>query len=166
MRILIVSDTHGRNTNYKKVLDLVKPVDTVIHLGDIDGYERDFAKMAGCRFYAVQGNNDYCTELPREQIETLGKYKAFLSHGHGYRVSMGTEVLSERAASLGCDIAMYGHTHVPVVKKENGVTVLNPGSLSLPRQANGQPSYIMMDIDRFGEAHYNICYMEKLGFWR
>ena len=37
MRILIVSDTHRQNNNYLKVLERVKPVDMVIHCGDVEG---------------------------------------------------------------------------------------------------------------------------------
>lgn len=52
---------------------------------------------------------------------------------------------------------MYGHTHRPFyeVDKKDGdkdLIVLNPGSLSYPRQDGHRPSYMLMDIDRDGEA--------------
>ena len=35
MKILIVSDTHKSHKNLDKVLEIVKPIDMLIHLGDV-----------------------------------------------------------------------------------------------------------------------------------
>ena len=40
-----------------------------------------------------------------------------------------------------------------------GLTVLNPGSLSFPRQEGRRPSYMLMDLDDEGEAHFTTCYL-------
>ena len=56
---------------------------------------------------------------------------------------------------------MFGHTHQPYLHYADKLTVLNPGSISYPRQDGRKPSYIMMEIDREGEAHYTINYLEK-----
>ena len=40
MKILIVSDTHGRDDNLVKVLKKVKPIDFLIHCGDLEGSEK------------------------------------------------------------------------------------------------------------------------------
>lgn len=47
---------------------------------------------------------------------------------------------------------MFGHTHKPYLETKDGVTILNPGSLSYPRQEGRRPSYMIMDIDEAGEA--------------
>ena len=39
MKILIVSDTHRKDTNLKQVIEAVKPIDMLIHLGDAEGSE-------------------------------------------------------------------------------------------------------------------------------
>ena len=61
MKILIVSDTHGRLNNYEKVIKAVAPVDYMIHCGDV-GYDPDdlsrVRELAGCPCSIVQGNND------------------------------------------------------------------------------------------------------------
>lgn len=45
------------------------------------------------------------------------------------------------------DILMYGHTHVPMLKKADGVVYLNPGSIAFPK--GGYPaSYALMDGSR------------------
>ena len=159
MRILIVSDTHGHNGNFQTVYDKVKPVDMVWHLGDLEGTEYELEEMVDCPFYAVAGNNDFFTELPRERELEVGKYRVFLCHGHYYRVSMTSRLLADEAKARGCNIAVYGHTHRPLIERGRGIDVINPGSLSYPRQDGRRPSYIMMDIDREGEAHYMICYL-------
>ena len=35
------------------------------------------------------------------------------------------------------DIALFGHTHVGLLKEINGITVFNPGSLERPRDSSG-----------------------------
>ena len=159
MKILIVSDTHGRNGSFKAVYQAVSPVDMVLHLGDVEGAEETFASMVKCPFYAVAGNNDFFTSLPMEQEIQIGTYKAFLCHGHYYRVSMTNQLLADEARARGCSLAFYGHTHRPMIERNQDVTLLNPGSLSFPRQDNRKPSYMIMDIDRHNEAHFTICYL-------
>ena len=90
----------------------------------------------------------------------LGDYRVMLTHGHYYGVSMGTSRLEEEARARGFDIAMYGHTHRPELKIEDDLTVLNPGSISYPRQWGHEPSFILMEIDRDGQAHYTINYLK------
>ena len=57
---------------------------------------------------------------------------------------------------------MYGHTHKPEVDVDDEVTVVNPGSLSYPRQEGRLPSYVIMEIDdETQEVHYTIKYLNK-----
>ena len=58
----------------------------------------------------------------------IGGYHIFITHGHGYYVSMGEERLKQEARGRGADIAMYGHTHRPFYEKEKDLITLNPGS--------------------------------------
>lgn len=160
MKILIVSDTHGHERNLEKVLERVSPIDQLIHLGDVEGHEDYIEVLAECPVHMVSGNNDFFSDLPREEEFWLGKYHVLITHGHYYGVSMGTERLKEEAAARKIDIVMYGHTHRPEIDLTEGVTVLNPGSISYPRQWGRKPSYLIMEIDRDGEAHYTINYLE------
>ena len=57
MKVLIVSDTHRKNDNYFKVLDIHKP-DLVIHCGDVEGSEYALSEAAECPVQIVLGNND------------------------------------------------------------------------------------------------------------
>ena len=54
---------------------------------------------------------------------------------------------------------MYGHTHKPVVDVGENLIAVNPGSLTYPRQVGRKPSYIIMDLDEQGKAHFEIRYL-------
>lgn len=158
MKVLIVSDTHRKNENYFKVLEMHKP-DMVIHCGDAEGSEYALTQAAACPVSIVLGNNDFFSDLPRELEFNIGKYKVWVTHGHNYYVSMGNENLKREALVRGKDIVFYGHTHKPVVDMDSGVIAVNPGSLSYPRQEGHRPSYVIMEIDRFEELHFTIAYL-------
>ncbi len=159
MKILIVSDTHRRNENFFRTLDKVAPVDLVVHCGDIEGSERLIEEAAGCPVQMVRGNNDFISPMPREVEFMIGKYKVFLTHGHNYCVYMNYETIKQEARDREADIVMCGHTHKPVIDIEKNLTLLNPGSMSYPRQEGRRPSYILMELDKDGEAHYTINYL-------
>ena len=155
MKILIVSDTHRRDGNLTGVLDMVGTPDMLIHCGDVEGSEDFIRSIAGCPVHMVAGNNDFFTDLKKEEEFYIGDYKVWLTHGHNYYVSMGTEFIREEAKSRGVDIVMFGHTHRPYLE-QGKVTVLNPGSLSYPRQEGRRPSYILMELDAKGQTHYHL----------
>ena len=159
MKVLIVSDTHRRNDNFFTVLEKVGPIDMLIHCGDAEGSEYAISEAAGCPTEIVLGNNDFFSSLPRESEFTIGKYKVWLVHGHNYYVYMSNEHLKQEAICKGVDIVMYGHTHKPVIDIDDSVIAINPGSLTYPRQENKRPSYILMEIDRFGEVHFTLNYL-------
>lgn len=162
MRILIVSDTHRRDGNLTWVLEKTGPVDMLIHCGDVEGSEEFIRQIAGCPVHMVMGNNDFFSSLPREEEFQIGAYKVWLTHGHNYYVSVGSEMIRQEAEARGVDIVMYGHTHKPLIdipKGKGGVTAINPGSLSYPRQEGRRPSFILMELDRQGIAHYHLNFL-------
>ncbi len=161
MRILIVSDTHRHNENFLKVMKKAGPFDMVVHCGDVEGSENIITEAAGCPVMMVQGNNDFFSELPREREFMIGQYKVWLTHGHHYYIAMNTETIKQEALSREVDIVMCGHTHKPVIDIGKDVTLINPGSISYPRQENRKPSYVLMEIDAQGQAHYTLNYVSK-----
>ena len=159
MRVLIVSDTHGHEENLERILTEKGPFQHLIHLGDVEGQEDYIEVIAGCPVHIVAGNNDFFSDLPREEDFWIKNYHIFITHGHYYGVSVGTDRLCEKAAFRNAKVAMYGHTHRPEIEEKNGITILNPGSLSYPRQIGRKPSYIIMEIDGAGKAKYTIYYL-------
>ena len=159
MRILIVSDTHGRNQQFLDLVEKWKPLDMVVHCGDVEGSEYLVSEAARCKTVIVQGNNDYFSDLPREAEIKLENYRMLVTHGHSYYVNMGNERLVREAKKRNIQIVVYGHTHRPVIEKEQGVLVLNPGSLSYPRQKGARGSYIIMEINKNVEPVCGIYYL-------
>ena len=155
-QVLIISDTHGLLKNFHRLMKLFPSIRLLVHLGDIEKDVSRIREAAPCPVVIVSGNCDWGRELPSEKIIQIGKYRAFLTHGHMYGAGLGYGRLTEAAKKRNCSIAMCGHTHSPVIREESGIMILNPGSLSLPRPAGTSPSYILMDFDRQGEAHYSL----------
>lgn len=159
MKVLIVSDTHRQLGNLRTVLETEKPIDMLIHLGDVEGQEQQIREMADCHTEIIAGNNDFFSALEREKDIWIGRYRVLLTHGHYYKVSLGTELLASDAAARNFQIALFGHTHRPLVECANGVWIANPGSLSYPRQDGRRPSYLILDLDRRGQANFTIKYL-------
>ena len=159
MRILIVSDTHGSLHNFDAVIEREKEVDMLLHLGDVEGDTDYMQTVVDYPVHIVGGNNDYFSGLPGEMEIRIGSHKVFLTHGHGYHVSMDTKRLKQVARARGADIAMYGHTHRPDIDLEDDVKVINPGSLSYPRQSGRKATYIIMEIGNAGTAEFYLKYV-------
>ncbi len=159
MKIMIVSDTHRKHKYLEMALQQVESFDRMIHLGDVEGCEDYIEAIAQCPVEFVAGNNDFFTMLPSEIITQIGPYKALLTHGHYYYVNAGIRDLIKVGKEKQVDIVMYGHTHVPMVEYVDDLIVLNPGSLTYPRQEGKRPSYIMMEIDSQGKAFFDIRYL-------
>ena len=160
MRILIVSDTHRRNENFLRVVDKIGPLDLVVHCGDVEGSEYVISEAAGCPVEIVQGNNDFFSDLPKEKEFMIGGYKVWLTHGHHYYISVGTEMLKDEAKARGFDIVFFGHTHRPLIERDENLLIINPGSISYPRQEGRKNSYVLMEVDEDGKIDAKICYIQ------
>ncbi len=163
MKILVVSDTHGDNRHYYDVLELEKDPDMVIHCGDILGSQDELRRAVECPFYWVPGNMDMFAAESRVKVIPVAGHTIYVAHGHEHGVRMGTEVLASAALSEDADIALFGHTHIPEIdnsyESEYGVRIMNPGSLSQPRQADRRPSYGLILIDEDGAAELKLKYL-------
>ena len=77
MKVLLVSDSHGRNQNMEKVIRKVSPIDLLIHLGDLEGSEGYLEAIAPCPVEMVAGNNDFFSKLPRGRGITISRHQVF-----------------------------------------------------------------------------------------
>ena len=164
LRILIMSDSHGRNENVElaiaQVRDEIGEFQMLIHLGDV-GDARELESLAGVPCYIVRGNTDYDAKLLNANVIEAGGHRIFATHGHLYQVDMRLDLLRFAALENNCDIAMYGHTHVPYLEEDpDDITILNPGSISKPRQADHRYTYMVMEIDDEDEVTYELRYVE------
>jgi len=160
-KIMVVSDTHRYHENLKKALINEGPIDMLIHLGDSEGEEDYIRELAHCDVEIIAGNNDYFSDLQREEVIKIGKYNVLLTHGHYYYVSVGLDFIKEAAIERKIDIVMFGHTHRPVIEIYNDVTLINPGSISYPRQKDKKPTYIIMEIDNNENINYTLKRVNK-----
>lgn len=164
LRILVMSDSHGRNENVELAIEQVREeigeFQMLIHLGDV-GDAREIESLAGVPCYIVRGNTDYDVKLLNANVIEAGGHRIFATHGHLYQVDMRLDLLRFAALENDCDIAMYGHTHVPYLEEDpDDVTILNPGSISKPRQADHRYTYMVMEIDDEDEVTYKLRYVE------
>lgn len=159
MKILIVSDTHRMHHNLETVIERTENIDMLIHLGDTEGGEDYIRALVDCPVKIIGGNNDFFSDLPREEeFELAGKH-VFITHGHTYYVSMGEEFLKKEAKNKDADIVMYGHTHKPAYTEEDGLIMLNPGSIAYPRQIGRKPTYMIMEIDENSHPSVQLMYV-------
>lgn len=154
MKILVVSDSHGIDENVKEVMELVQDFDMLIHCGDVEGGEDYIKALTDKPVIMVAGNNDFRSDLPTQEIIEVEQYRILVTHGHQFYVNFGIERLEEYCREQNIQVAMFGHTHRPYLQIEEGLTILNPGSISYPRQSDRKQTYLIMEIDEQGEAHY------------
>lgn len=159
MKILVVSDTHGYNTNLFELLDKIRPIDMFIHCGDSDGIEDYIEEFTQCPVVMVRGNCDYCCPLHTDEIVDVAGHRIFVTHGHYYGVKSDLSKLLNKAKEVGADIALYGHSHIPELSYMYGIKAMNPGSLSLPRQPGRRCTYGIIEIKADGSAY---CSLETL----
>jgi len=130
MRIIVFSDSHGSTGCMQAALLDHPEADMIIHLGD---GEKDLEKLshltAGKKIIQVCGNCDLYSFLPANEIVDVAGVRIFCTHGHTELVKHGTEQLVEKAKSLNASVALYGHTHQTVTWYDDGLYVLNPGSI-------------------------------------
>ena len=130
MKILVVSDTHGNFDNLYKVVLSHSDADVVIHLGDganeIDQVKTLFPNKM---FVCVKGNCDFGSDKNTTEIITLDGKKIIASHGHLYNVKYSIYNYICAARAENADIALFGHTHVAYTDYDDGLYIMNPGSL-------------------------------------
>lgn len=145
---LIVSDIHGSLSAAQKIAELAPSYRHVLMLGDTlyHGPRNDLPSsynpkavipiLNGLRdkILAVRGNCDAEVDqmvlsfpvMSTTAIIQCDERTFIMSHGHIYNEE-NLPPMTEGSAFL------YGHTHIPVIREENGIVIFNPGSTSIPK---------------------------------
>lgn len=140
MRILVISDTHSQLDRFWNVFNkLMKenPVQMIVHCGDHYSDAQDIRMRAGLPVFAVKGNcdgsysDDDCLILETE----AGDF--FVAHGHMQNVGFSLQNLYYTALDKGCIGALFGHTHRANYVSMGDCYMMNPGSLTNPRDGSG-----------------------------
>lgn len=156
MKILVLSDSHGRSDLLSRAVELCGEADALLHLGD--GY-RD-VKYSGFpeeKCFLVRGNGEDWgilagNDVPRERLLDFEGVKVLMLHGHkpyNVKYSADLERMIAYASDKGADILIFGHTHSTFNKTytrgtlicgkplAKNITVFNPGSIGEPRFSSG-----------------------------
>lgn len=149
MRLLVISDSHKRGDIVDRIIRREKDARHIFFLGDltldIDDLQYEYTDKV---FHIVSGNCDFFSQYPAVDLADVGGIKIIYTHGHTMSVKHSTAVLAAAARERGCKIALYGHTHIPSIKYEDGLHIVNPGSVSQSRE--GACSYAVIDIEESG----------------
>lgn len=159
MNIVVFSDSHGDSSAMHQVL-LSKPTtDVVFFLGDgiEETKELEYA-FPNIDFFYVLGNCDPSGKSSLENIIKLENKYIYFTHGHNYNVKSDINTLYILGKKIGSDIILFGHTHIPYYEFREGIHILNPGSISYPR--NSFASYATITIEN-GDINCNIVPMDS-----
>ena len=153
MKVGILSDSHGSLKWFKKAYSVVKECDLIIHAGDIlyhgprNSLPEDYnpAELASFingieeeKIIFVRGNCDADVDQTviahdislRFKNFKFGKLKLGLLHGDQFS---GINEAIKFAEKFGLNILIFGHTHRKFLQLEKGHLLINPGSISLPK---------------------------------
>lgn len=162
---MIASDLHGSAHYCRLLLERFEEeqADRLIFLGDLlyHGPRNDLpaeydtkavTKLLNAvkdKLLCVKGNCDSEVDqmvlefpmLAEYAVLPVGNRLCYLTHGHNY----GPDHLPPMAKG---DILISGHTHVPVFHQKGGMVLLNPGSVSLPKEDTPH-SYMTLENGEF-----------------
>jgi len=165
MKLFFISDIHGSIYYLNKVFDKFKEekADYIIILGDIlyHGARNPLPKeynpkgvieiinSYADRIIAIRGNCDSEVDQMVLDFPIMSTYstilynnkRLFLTHGHIYNENNLPKLMDG-------DIFIYGHTHIPKAEKTRNIYVINPGSITLPKE-NSPHSYGVLEDNIF-----------------
>lgn len=151
MKLFFISDIHGSLYYLKKALENYNKENAqyIVILGDElyhgarnplpEGYNpKEVAELLNTykdKIIAVRGNCDSEVDQMVINYPIMSDYsiilynnrRLFLTHGHIYNKD-NLPPLSDG------DVIIHGHTHVPVAEKLNNIFIINPGSITFPKE--------------------------------
>jgi putative phosphoesterase len=140
MKIAVLADTHIPKRAKRlpeRAYEIVSDVDAIIHAGDVLTGEFLQSLNMMAPVYAVLGNNDIGLELPERLELVWERVKIGVIHDSG--ASKGRAARMRRTFPAA-DLVVFGHSHIPVNIREEGLVLFNPGS---PTDRRTQPKHTM-----------------------
>lgn len=99
-----------------------------MHAGDVNTASALAELATVAPVIAVTGNNDDAEvrALVPEAVEfAVGRFRFAMLHGHGGQTAR-SEARRRFAGKVDC--VVYGHSHIPLIEREEGTILFNPGS--------------------------------------
>lgn len=154
MKIIVVSDSHGAGATLRRILELHRNADIVVHCGDSRGEAEDMRLLFPDKmYYIVKGNCDFGATLPLTEEFTIEGVRFFATHGHYYNVKYGLGELERAAREKGADVVLFGHTHVAHNEYKDGMYLVNPGSCGYGK------SFAVIEVHN-GQVLTNIAHLK------
>lgn len=158
MKILLISDTHGKTRNLRRLMERMKgSVDMILHMGDVEGDEDEIRSLAGCPVEFVRGNCDSWSREPDERVLDIAGHRIYMTHGHRLGVKGSLAKLDERAREEKADIVLFGHTHIQEHFMIGSRHFINPGSLTAPHDQPGKYAFAILEIDDRERIHVSLA---------
>ena len=122
----------------------LEAADLILHAGDFVrvGVLEGLRRLAPVE--AVVGNMDEAAlreHLPERRVVEVEDVRIGIVHVPGPAAGRAERLA---AAFPGCDAVVYGHTHVPEVRRLGEAWILNPGS---PTERRGAPAHSMLTLE-------------------
>lgn len=148
---LVFSDSHRHLSDMENAIFSV-PHSGIVFLGDMEEDIRTIEKIFPTeRICKVTGNNDFIPDARYEKILHEDEVNLFCCHGHKYGVKQSLLPLTYRAMQCGCQVALFGHTHIQTAQTtQSGLLLLNPGSVGRKGE------YAVLRLDK-GKIDYTLC---------
>jgi len=155
MLLGVVSDTHlhsGTGSLHPGLSSAFEGVELILHAGDIVSLSvlEDLRRIAPVE--AVAGNMDLPEVkrlLPERKIIEVGGHRIGLTHGAGAVSSIRSRV---KSLFEGVTVIVFGHSHSPMILREDGILLMNPGSPTDRRgSVGGTVGRLHVDRDVQGE---------------
>ena len=129
MRILVLSDSHGRLSPMEAAVEAVRP-QRIFHLGDGWDDARELCRRyPATPLHQVAGNCDFRPAAPEEEALLLDGLRILLCHGHRFGVKQSLLQAGYAAEERDLDLFLFGHTHRPFHDRRGKCAFLNPGSI-------------------------------------
>jgi putative phosphoesterase len=154
MKIIVVSDTHMPRSSRQlpnRLVQELRTADLILHAGDWTSEEvyEELARYAPVE--GVAGNNDGEAVASRfgcrKKLQLPGGVTIGLVHGHGAKAGLTAEQTAGHSFAPGeADLIVFGHSHIPVLKRQGGRLLFNPGSPTDKRREK-QYSFGILDIE-------------------
>jgi len=138
LQLGVISDTHGLLR--PEALKALGGVDHIIHAGDIGDREILVELEGVAPVTAVCGNMDFCggsNALMDTEVLEFGGLTLYVLHD--------LDQLDLNPGAAGFDVVVFGHTHFPEIRREEGVLYLNPGSAG-PIRGSKPASLALVDV--------------------
>lgn len=133
VRVGIVSDSHGRFRPLEQMVEQAPDVAAWVHCGDYSDDGDDLAVYTGVPVYTVRGNNDFMSDAPSCRKITIGGITIIAVHGHQWYGTERLKKLQHLGRENNADLIAFGHTHRRFCEQDDDMVIVNPGSISLPR---------------------------------